>query len=200
MTRLNIKHKRKVYIYELLVNIMEIDKLPDNLPKTKEKIEAAFEDCNKEKRVQIKQKTFVNSAADPRAHLDSATRALAAAKVLFDNTYFEWVIVPAYSAMYQEGNAILIKELGKECRDHFCLLISLLKLKKIGLDEAEGLLDIKERLDRLSDDAIQFASKLRLARSTIIYKPSARYNEIDIAEAVINRAESFVEAAMKVIS
>lgn len=179
---------------------MIINKLDDNLPKTDENIIAAFEDCCKERRVQIKQKTFVNSTADPKEYIESALRALSAAKVLFEKGFYEWVIVPAYSAIYQAGNSILIKELKKECRDHFCLLISLLKLKKIEPDEAKNMADLKERLDRLSDDAISFASKLRLARSTIIYKPSMKYNEMLIAEEVIKKSENFVEAAMRVIS
>ena len=83
----------------------------------------------KEKRIIERVKTFVDVPKDSyKDYLDSALNALEAAKVLLNNKSYEWVIVPAYSAIFQAGNAILIKELGKECKDHFCLLVSLLKI------------------------------------------------------------------------
>jgi len=167
-----------------------IDQLKDNLPKTEKSIRAAFQDCQKEKRVIEKVKTFVEvSQENYKEYLDSSITALDAAKVLLDNKKYEWVIVPAYSAMFQAGNALLIKETGKECRDHFCLLVSLLKLKTIDAENVQSLAYLKDKLDH---DGISFASKLRLVRSSVIYKPSSTYNEKDIAEQVFSRAQAFV--------
>ncbi len=170
-----------------------IDQLPDNLPESAEKIEWAFQDCRKEKREIVKTKTFVEVPKEEyQNYLTAALEALKAAQVLFDNECYEWVIVPAYSAIYQAGNAILIKNLGKECRDHFCLLISLLRAKKIGWTEAKNASYIKEQLAAISDEDLKFASKLRLVRSAVIYKPARNYKEKLIAEEVLRRARSFV--------
>ena len=171
----------------------KIDKLADNLPKTEEKIKSAYEDCTKEKRIIEKAKTFVNVPNKSyKDYLESALNALKAAQTLLDNKCYEWVIVPAYSAIFQAGNAVLIKELGRECKDHFCLLISLLKLKKLGAEEAEKISKIKDKLAEISEKEIGFASKLRLVRSSIIYKPSLEYNEKEIAEEVFKNAQNFV--------
>src|SRR3989338_7425898 len=135
----------------------EIEKLADNLPKTEEKIRNAYLDCQKEKRAIEKVHTFVEVNNDLyKRYLDSALNALEAAKILLDNGCYEWVIVPAYSAIFQSGNAVLIKELGRECKDHFCLLISLLKLKKLGAEEAEKISKIKDNLAEISEKEIGF--------------------------------------------
>lgn len=177
-----------------------IERLADNLPKSEEKIIKAFQDCLKEKRIQIRERTFVKVPKEEHeAYIDSALRALNAAKVLLDAGNYEWVIVPCYSAIYQAGNAVLIKELEKECRDHFCMLISLLKLKKIGGEQVKDALNIKEKLDVLPEESIRFASKLRLARSSVIYKPSLDFNERFIAERVFEKAKSFVDILLKVL-
>lgn len=177
-----------------------IDQLPDNLPSTPEKIETAFRDCLKEKREIVKVRTFVEVAKEEyKNYLASALDALKAAQVLFDNECYGWVIVPAYSAMYQAGNAILIKELGKECRDHFCLLISLLKAKKIGWDEIESASYLKKILDKVSDEDLKFASKLRLARSAVIYKPAADYDEKLVAKEVLEKARIFVNTIITLL-
>lgn len=170
-----------------------IDELPDNLPENFDRIETAFRDCQKERRQVIKTKTFVEVSKDQyQSYLDSALASLRAAQVLLDNECYEWVIVPAYSAMYQAANAILIKELGKECRDHFCLLISLLKIKKIGLDDVQDASYLQQQLEQISEEDIKFASKLRLARSAVIYRPAESYNQKQIAEEVFQRAKKFV--------
>ena len=178
----------------------KIDKLTDNLPKTEERIESAFNECSKERRVIQKIKTFIEVPNDSyKDYLDSALRALNAAKVLLESGNYEWVIVPSYSAIYQAGNAILIKELGKECKDHFCLLVSLLKLKKIGSDEVKDINYLKEQLEKLPDESISFASKLRLIRSSVIYKPSKDYDEKILAETVFNKAKNFVNNVMGIL-
>ena len=177
-----------------------IDQLPDNLPESIEKIERAFQDCQKEKREIVKTKTFVLVPKEEyQNYLAAALEALNAAKVLFDNECYEWVMVPAYSAIYQAGNAILIKELGKECRDHFCLLVSLLRAKKIGWTEVKDASYIKEQLATISDEDLKFASKLRLVRSAVIYKPARDYNEKIIAEEVLQRAKSFVNKILGIL-
>jgi|SRR3989344_3819613 len=178
----------------------KIDKLSDNLPKTEKSIESAFNDCLKEKRIIEKIKTFIEVPREKhKDYVDSALKALYAAKILLDNENFEWVIVPAYSAMFQAGNALLIKESGKECRDHFCLLVSLLKLKKIDSKNIDAVAEIKDKLDRISDDSISFASKLRLVRSAVIYKPSPEYNEKIIAQDVFNKSQEFVNTILGVL-
>lgn len=178
----------------------KINSLSDNLPKTKEKIESAFEECLKEKRIIHKIKTFVDVPKEYyKEYINSAIKALNAAKILLENKNFEWVIVPAYSAIYQAGNAILIKELGRECRDHFCLLVSLLKLKKIGVEETKDVIRIKEKLDKLPYETISFASKLRLVRSSIIYKPSREYDEKEIAKDVFKKAQNFVNIVVGIL-
>lgn len=170
-----------------------IDQFPDNLPESPEKIESAFQDCQKEKREIVKTKTFLNvSKEESQNYLDSAMNALRAAQVLLDNQCYEWVVVPAYSAIYQAGNAIIIKELGRECRDHFCLLITLLKLKKMGSDEIQDVSYLKKKLEQISEEEIKFASKLRLARSAVIYKPAPSYNEAEIAEEILQKAKKIV--------
>ncbi len=176
-----------------------IDQLPDNLPDSIEKIERAFQDCQKEKREIVKTRTFVVVPKEEHQnYLTAALEALKAAQVLFDNECYEWVMVPAYSAIYQAGNAILIKDLGKECRDHFCLLISLLRAKKIGWMELKDAAYIKEQLAVISDEELKFASKLRLVRSAVIYKPARDYNEKLIAEEVLQRAKSFVNKVLSI--
>ncbi len=170
-----------------------IDELPDNLPETPEKIERAFQDCQKEQRQIVKTRTFIRVAPEEyNNYIHSALEALQAAQVLFDNECYGWVVVPAYSAIYQAGNAVLIKELGQECRDHFCLLISLLKAKKIGWTDLQNATYLKKELEKISDDDIKYASKLRLVRSAVIYKPANAYNEKSIAAEVLERARSFV--------
>lgn len=151
----------------------KIDELANNLPKTEEKIRSAYEECMKEKRIIERVNTFVDVPNDNyEDYLESSLSALKAAQILLDNECYEWVIVPAYSAIFQAGNAVLIKELGRECKDHFCLLVSLLKLKKLGSEEIENISKIKDKLVEITDGEISFASKLRLVRSSIIYKPS----------------------------
>ncbi len=175
-----------------------IDDLPDNLPETPEKIERAFQDCQKEKREIVKTRTFLR--VDPeeyKNYIQSALEALKAAQILFDNECYGWVVVPAYSAIYQAGNAVLIKELGQECRDHFCLLISLLKAKKIGWTDIQNAAYLKQELERISDEDIKYASKLRLARSAVIYKPADAYNEKLIAAEVLGKARSFVNNILR---
>ncbi len=177
-----------------------IDQFPDNLPESPEKIESAFQDCQKKKREIIKTKTFVEiSKEEYRSYVDSAINALKAAQVLFDNECFEWVIVPAYSAIYQAGNAIIIKELGRECRDHFCLLVTLLKLKKIGWEEVQDVSELKDKLAKVPEEEIRFASKLRLARSAVIYKPALSYNEELIAKEVIQKSKRLVNHFLEVL-
>ena len=171
----------------------KIDRIADNLPKTEEKIISAYGDCCKEKRIIERENTFIEvSKENYRDYLDSALNALEAAQTLLNNGHYEWVIVPAYSAIFQAGNAVLIKEIGKECKDHFCLLVSLLKLKRLGLEEAEKISKIKDKLEGISEEEISFASKLRLARSSIIYKPSPDYKESDIAKEFFEHAQDFV--------
>jgi len=178
----------------------KIDRLSDNLPKTEEKVKIAYEECCKEKRIIERVKTFVDVPKDSyKDYLDSALNALEAAKVLLNNKSYEWVIVPAYSAIFQAGNAILIKELGKECKDHFCLLISLLKIKKLGIEEAEIATKIKDKLAEISDKELSYASKLRLVRSSIIYKPSIEYKEKEIAEEVFKNAQIFVNKIVGIL-
>ncbi len=177
-----------------------IDELPDNLPTTEEKIENAFRECLKEKREIVKAKTFIEVPKEEYQHyLDSAIGALNAAKILLDSQCYEWVIVPSYSAIYQAANAILIKELGKECRDHFCILLTLLKIKKIGWEEFLDASYVKNMLEKISEEDIKFASKLRLARSAVIYKPAPSYNEAKIAEEVLERAKKFVNAVISIL-
>jgi uncharacterized protein (UPF0332 family) len=179
----------------------KIDDLPDNLPRTEEKIRTAFEECLKEKRAIVKTRTYVKVPREfYRNYINSALTALNAAKILLENGSYEWAIVPAYSAMFQAGNAIVIKEHEKECRDHFCLLVTLLKLKKIGPGEAKDITSIKQRLDKLSEESIAFASKLRLVRSSVIYKPSEEYNEKEIAEEVFDKAKRFVNYVMGIVA
>lgn len=176
------------------------EKISDNLPKSEEKIESAFEECAKDKRIIEKVKTFISVPTEfHKDYIDSSLRALDAAKTLLENKNFEWVVVPAYSAIFQAANAILIKEEGKECRDHFCLLISLLRMKKIGSKNLKGVTEIKTRLDRLPDDMISFASKLRLVRSSVIYKPSSDYNEGNIAKDTFDKAKEFVNEAISIL-
>jgi len=178
----------------------KIDKLLDNLPKTEEKIKCAYEECMKEKRIVERTHTFIEvSNQNFEEYLESALNALKAAQILLDNECYEWAIVPAYSAIFQAGNAVLIKELGKECKDHFCLLVSLLKLKKLGSKEAEKISRIKDKLAEISDKEISFASKLRLVRSSIIYKPSVEYNEKEIAEEVFKNAQDFVNKIVGIL-
>ncbi|MBI4980262.1 HEPN domain-containing protein [Candidatus Woesearchaeota archaeon] len=177
-----------------------IDELPDNLPTTEEKIENAFRECQKEKREVVKTRTFIEVPPEEyHNYLDSAIGALNAAKILLDNHCYEWVIVPAYSAIYQVANAILIKELGKECRDHFCILITLLKIKKIGWEEFRDANYVQKILEKVSEEDIKFASKLRLARSAVIYKPAPSYNEAEIAKEVLERAKKFVNAVISIL-
>lgn len=178
----------------------KIDKLADNLPKTEEKIKSAYNECMKERRILERVNTFVDVPnEDYKDYLESALNALKAAQILLNNECYEWVIVPAYSAIFQAGNAVLIKELGRECKDHFCLLISLLKLKKLGSDEVEKISKIKDKLAEISDKEIGFASKLRLARSSIIYKPSVGYREKEIAEGVFKNAQDFVNKIIGIL-
>ncbi len=178
----------------------KIDKLSDNLPKTNDKIESAFKECLKEKRIIEKVKTFVDISKESyKDYLDSALNALEAAKILLDNKCYEWVIVPAYSAIFQAGNAVLIKEIGKECKDHFCLLVSLLKIKKLGMEEAETLYKVKDKLESITDEELGFASKLRLVRSSIIYKPSVEYREKEIAEEVFKNSQDFVNKIIGIL-
>lgn len=178
----------------------QINKLNDNLPKTEEKIKNAYEECTKEKRIIERVNTFVDVRKERyKDYLDSALKALEAAKILLDNECYEWVIVPAYSAIFQAGNAVLINELGKECKDHFCLLVSLLKIKKLGIEEAETLSKVKNKLDGISDEEIGFASKLRLVRSSIIYKPSIEYREKEIAEEVFKKTQDFVNKIISIL-
>ena len=178
----------------------KIDRLSDNLPKTEESISNAYEDCCKEKRIIERTNSFVEVSKDNyKDYLESALNALKAARILLDNKSYEWVIVPAYSAIFQAGNAVLIKEMGRECRDHFCLLVSLLKLKRLGPEEAEKISSIKDKLDRISDKEISFASKLRLVRSSIIYKPSLEYNDKEIAEEVFRNAQDIVNKVIGIL-
>lgn len=170
----------------------KINKLSDNLPKTQEKIRSAYEECCKQKRIIERLNTFIDVPKENyKDYLDSSLKALEAARILLDNKCYEWVIVPAYSAIFQAGNAVLIKELGKECRDHFCLLVSLLKIKKLGI-EVETLSKFKDKLKGITDEELGFASKLRLVRSIIIYKPSVEYKGKEIAEEVFSNAQDFV--------
>lgn len=172
---------------------MKISELPDNLPKTAEKVEAAFRDCEKVERHVQKSRTFVDVPKEfYTGYIDSALKALNASRILLENGSYEWAIVPAYSAVYQAGNAVLVKELGKECRDHFCLLVTLMKLKKIVPRDVGKLTEIEKRLDKLPDESISFASRLRLARSSVIYKPSKDYDEKTIAEDAFKTAQEFV--------
>jgi uncharacterized protein (UPF0332 family) len=178
----------------------KIDKLSDNLPKTDGKIRNAYEECMKERRVIERVNTFVNvQNSNYKAYLESALNALRAAQTLLNNQCYEWVIVPSYSAMFQAGNAVLIKELGRECKDHFCLLISLLKIKKLGIEEAEKISKIKDKLEEISDREIGFVSKLRLVRSSIIYKPSVEYKEKELAEEVFKNAQDFVNKISSIL-
>src|SRR3989338_11558817 len=132
-----------------------IGKLSDNLPKTEEKIESAFNECCREKRIVERTNTFVEVSKDNyKEFINSALNALNASKILLEKENYEWAIVPAYSAIFQAGNAVLIKELGRECKDHFCLLVSLLKLKKLGLGEAGRISEIKCKLSEISDNEI----------------------------------------------
>ncbi len=94
---------------------------------------------------------------------------------------------------------IIVKEINKECRDHFCLLVTLLKLKKIGWDNFRDAARIKEQLEKLSEEDIKFASKLRLARSAVIYKPASSYNEKEIAEEVLQKAKKFVNTILNLL-
>lgn len=177
-----------------------LDELPDNLPKSAEAIEAAFRECGKAKRIVQKSATFVEVPKEfYRDYIDSALRALNASKILLENGSYEWAMVPAYSAVYQAGNAVLVKELGRECRDHFCLLVSLMKLKKIGAEDAKALTEVRKRLERLSDESISFASKLRLVRSSVIYRPSKKYDEKAAAEEIFGLAQRFVNTIVSEI-
>ena len=54
-------------------------------------------------------------------------------------------------------------------------------------------------MDKLSDDSISFASKLRLVRSSIIYKPSKGYDEQEIAEEVFKKAQDFVNTIIGIL-
>ena len=92
-----------------------IDDLPDNLPRTGEKLRAAFEECVKEKRAMVKTRTYVRVPGEfYRDYIDSALTALNAARILLENGAYEWAIAPAYSAVFQAGNAVVIQELEKE--------------------------------------------------------------------------------------
>lgn len=178
----------------------KIDRLSDNLPKTEEKIKSAYDECNKAKRIIERVNTFVDVPKESyKDYLDSALKALEAAKILLDNKCYEWVIVPAYSAIFQAGNAVLIKEIGKECKDHFCLLVSLLKIKKLGAEEAETASNLKDNLKEINDKQLAFASKLRLIRSSIIYKPSLEYREKEIAQEVFKNAQDFVNKISSIL-
>ncbi|MBD3155598.1 MAG: HEPN domain-containing protein [Candidatus Aenigmarchaeota archaeon] len=177
-----------------------IDKLPGNLPKGEKRIEKTFQDCMKEERKLIRTRTFVKTSKKfYRTYVNSAKKALNTAKILLDNEAYEWSIVPAYSAIYQSANAIIVKELGKECRDHFCLLITLLKLKKIGFDELKNIESLRSRLDLLKEEELAFANKIRLVRSTVIYRPSEKFDEKKIAEYVFKKAQNFVNKVIEVL-
>jgi len=177
-----------------------IDKLPANLPKSEKKIENTFQDCIKEERKLIRTKTFVKTSKKfYRDYIKSAKKALKAAKSLLDKGDYEWVMVPAYSAIYQSANAIVVKELGKECRDHFCLLITLLRLKKVGFEEVKNIERVREKLSSLNEEELAFANKVRLVRSTVIYRPSEKFDEKKIAEYVFKKAQNFVNKAIEVL-
>lgn len=59
-------------------------------------------------------------------------------------------------------------------------------------EKIENASYLKKILDKVSDEDLKFASKLRLARSAVIYKPAADYDETLIAEEVLEKARNFV--------
>ncbi len=96
-----------------------IEEFVSNLPKTREGVKSAFENCSSRAK-------FIEAAkTEFKNHLEKAKSDLRSIENDFSTEFWNWVVVKSYYAMHHAANALLIKSGGMFSKDHICAIIAL---------------------------------------------------------------------------
>ena len=102
---------------DIVIHNKMLEKIVPKLPKTKEAIARAFENCSK-KFVTVSNEEF-------KAHLEKSKSDLASISNDYVKNSWDWVIVKAYYAIHHAANALLVKFNGFYSKDHICAILAL---------------------------------------------------------------------------
>lgn len=142
------------------------------LPKTQEKIEKVYNNCEKHKKFrEINKDSFSD-------YLIRSQKDIASAENDLKNGDYYWARIKAYQSLFHMLNALLVKNFGYYSKDHGCILAALLKENIINQDIARQLYliveSIMERDTKSSaENFIQDIDYIRIQRNFALYKPKA---------------------------
>ena len=128
-----------------------IDDIISTLPKSKEKIEKSYTNCEKLKKyVAIGNSEFVS-------HLEKAKSDLSSIETDFQQEKWDWVIIKAYYSIHHAINTLLIKFLGFYSKDHFCSILALKNFELIDEDTYKKLKNISTKFSDFTGFEISYS-------------------------------------------
>lgn len=155
-------------------------------PKTEEKLQKAYESCERRKKfVEIPKEFFLE-------HLELAKDDLNSINTDLENKNWRWVVTKSYYAIFHATNALLINKQGFFSKDHLCAVVALKKENLIPEEVYRELGDIYERFSDIFGFAIIFEARKLSQYDTKRWK---ELNEEDagISYGFAKKFVSFVE-------
>ncbi|MBI2129693.1 HEPN domain-containing protein [Candidatus Woesearchaeota archaeon] len=137
------------------------------LPKTKEALGKAYQNCEKKKSFR---KVDSGQFQD---YMVRSQKDIASADNDFKNGDYYWSRIKAYQSLFHMLNAILVKNFGFYSKDHGCILTALLKNSIITDKIASQLHLVVENAAKnaamTSEDAVQDIDDFRIQRNFALY-------------------------------
>ena len=157
-------------------------------PKTDEKLERAYESCEKRRKfVELSKDSYLE-------HLELAKDDLNSIPTDFKEKNWRWVVTKSYYAIFHATNALLVNKLGFFSKDHLCAVIALKRKNLIpdGLYKELGM--TYERFSDIFGFAVIFEARKLSQYDT------EKWKELTEEDAMVSRDfakkfVSFVEGA-----
>lgn len=157
-------------------------------PKTDEKLERAYESCEKRRKFVELSKDFYPE------HLELAKDDLNSIATDFKEKNWRWVVTKSYYAIFHATNALLVNKLGFFSKDHLCAVIALKRKNLIpdGLYKELGM--TYERFSDIFGFAIIFEARKLSQYDTEKWKELTEEDAM-VSKDFAKKFVSFVEGA-----
>lgn len=138
-----------------------------------------FEKCVKKNKLT----RFTRGHSVTEKKLNEAFEDLNEAKIGFKSKKYKWATIQAYYAMFNAGNALLMKKGWRERNSHYCLII--------------GLKELYANTGQIDITFIEAIQKGKVLREAASYH--SEWSEENCKEIILN-AEKFLNMAQEIVN